>query len=360
MNERQDRMHRATDLRNMTPRRIERFCADELGQRPGQGLRVAAHLFRKRAGSIDAMIDINRPFREALRSRCIISSLPAERVEPAADGTRKILYRLHDGNAVEGVLIPGTDRLTLCVSTQVGCASGCRFCITGNGGLVRNLTASEMVNQVCTAADLAKSRPISNIVLMGTGEPLANYASVRAFVETLTDRHGMGYSGKRVTISTSGIAPMIKRLADDDVNASLAVSLNATTDGVRDRIMPVNRTWPLGTLLQALRSYAVRTQRTVTIEYVLLRGVNDSTDDARRLVVLTEDLPCMINLLLYNPLPGGVFERPENERLSVFRDVLVNANRITVVRKSRGRDIAAACGQLRATCDLPGSSKGAG
>ncbi len=334
------------DLKNMTPAEIDRFCVEELGLRPGQGLRAAAWLFRKRVAAIDGWADINRPFREALKTRCTVSTLSVERTETATDGTKKLLYRLDDGNAVEGVLIPGPGRLTLCVSTQVGCASGCGFCLTGSSGFVRNLTAAEMVNQVCAAASAGGE--ISNIVLMGTGEPLNNYEAVRTFAEILVDRHGMGYSGKRVTISTCGVAPMIERLADDGVDASLAVSLNATTEEVRDRVMPVNRTWPLERLMRALRYYTDRTGKTVTIEYVLFRGVNDGVEDAKRLVDLTEGLPCMVNLLLFNPYPGCSLERPEEARLSVFRDILVSAGRIAVVRKSRGRDISAACGQLRA------------
>jgi 23S rRNA (adenine2503-C2)-methyltransferase len=339
------------DLRDMTPREIELFCTEELGQRPGQGLRLAGMVFRKRVEAIDSMMGLNRPFREALAERCTISSLPVERTEDDPDGTTKLLYRLTDGNSVEGVLIPGTGRLSLCVSTQVGCASGCGFCLTGSSGFIRNLTLAEIVNQVFAALGHAKGGTLSNIVLMGTGEPLANYDAVRSFIEVLTDRHGMGYAPKKITISTSGLAPMIERLAEDDVPASLAVSLNATTDEVRDRIMPVNKAWPLARLLQALRSYTMRTGRTVTIEYVLLRGINDSGTDAKRLVELTEGLPCMINLLLFNPYAGCDFERPEEERLSAFRDILVSAGRIAVVRKSKGREINAACGQLRAAGD---------
>ena len=336
------------DLRNMTPMEIDRFCVEALGQRPGQGLRVAAWLYRKQAESIDAMADINRPFREALKSRCTMTTLPIERSEAAADGTRKLLYRLSDGNSIEGVLIPVAGRLTLCVSTQVGCASGCAFCLTGSGGFVRNLTVAEMVNQVVATSIPREGRPISNIVLMGTGEPLGNYDAVRSFVGILTDRHGMGYAPKKITISTSGLASAIEQLADDDVDASLAVSLNATTNEVRSRIMPVNRAWPIERLLQALRYYTARTGRTVTIEYVLLRGVNDSNEDAQRLVSLTDGLSCMINLLLFNPYSGSTFGRPAEERLSAFRDILVSERRIAVVRKSKGRDISAACGQLRA------------
>ena len=337
------------DIKSMTPQQIERFCAGELGQRPGRGLRTAALLFKERIVSFEEMTGLNRGLREQLRARCSISQIRVDRTEQSDDGTAKLLYRLGDGNAIEGVLIPGPHRLTLCLSTQVGCASGCRFCLTGGSGLIRNLTASEIVNQLFAAEGHAGGRAITNLVLMGTGEPLSNYDAVRAFVETATDGNGLGFSPKRVTISTCGLAPQIERLADDGVSASLAVSLNATTDEVRDRIMPVNRVYPLERLLQAIRYYCESSGKTVTIEYVLFGGVNDDPADARRLVELLDGLPCMVNLLLFNPFPGSDLLRPGEERLRVFRDMLVSAGIIAVVRKSRGRDISAACGQLRAT-----------
>jgi 23S rRNA (adenine2503-C2)-methyltransferase len=334
----------SVDLKEMTPAEIDAFCERELVQRRGQGLRVAVQLFRKRREAFDAMIDLNRPFREQLSSRCSITTLSRERSETADDGTVKLLYRLADGNTIEGVLIPGPGRLTLCVSTQVGCASGCGFCLTGSGGLVRNLTSAEIVNQV-----FASGRAVTNIVLMGTGEPLNNYDAVMTFVRTATDRHGLGFSPKKVTLSTCGIAPMIERLADDGIEVSLAVSLNATTDGLRDRIMPVNRVFPIGRLLQAVRYYGERTARTVTIEYVLFKGLNDSQEDAERLAELLAGIPCMVNLLLFNPFPGGAFVRPDEETVYAFRNLLLRTGLVAVVRNSMGRGISAACGQLRAT-----------
>jgi len=334
----------SVDLKEMTPAEIDAFCERELGQRRGQGLRVAVQLYRKRRETIDAMIDLNRPFREQLSSRCSITTLARERSETADDGTVKLLYRLADGNTIEGVLIPGPGRLTLCVSTQVGCASGCGFCLTGSGGLVRNLTSAEIVNQV-----FASGRAVTNIVLMGTGEPLNNYDAVMTFVRTATNRHGFGFSPKKVTLSTCGIAPMIERLADDGVEVSLAVSLNATTDGLRDRIMPVNRAFPIGRLLQAVRYYGERTGRTVTIEYVLFRGLNDSSEDAHRLAELLAGIPCMVNLLLFNPFPGGAFVRPDEDTVYAFRNLLLKNGLVAVVRNSMGRGVSAACGQLRAS-----------
>lgn len=339
----------ATDLKGLTPQEIDRFCTDVLGQRPGQGLRVAVQLYRKRRESFDAMIDLNRALREALKRNCSLSTIAVVKAETAADGTRKLLYRLGDGNTIEGVLIPGPDRLTACVSSQVGCASDCGFCLTGAGGLTRNLSPAEIANQLFAAEAAGPGRPITNIVLMGTGEPLSNYDAVTTFIAIATDRHGFGFSPKKVTLSTCGLAPMIERLADDGVGVSLAVSLNATTDEVRDRIMPVNRAYPVARLLQAVRYYCETTGRTVTIEYVLFKGMNDSDADASRLSELVRGIPCMINLLMFNPFPGGAFKRPEEARVYAFRNLLLRKGHVAVVRNSMGKEISAACGQLRAS-----------
>lgn len=292
------------DLRGLTPKEIEAFCNERLGQKPGQGTRVAVRLYRKKIESIDLMVDLNRPFREALKLHARISGLTVVQETGSEDGTKKLLFRLDDANTVEGVLIPGPGRLTLCVSTQVGCASGCAFCRTGAGGLVRNLTPAEIVNQVFAAQKLMDS-PITNIVLMGTGEPLSNYEAVRSFVRVMTDRNGMGFSNKKVTVSTCGLSTAIERMADDpEMDASLAVSLNATTDELRDRLMPVNKTFPLPRLMKSLHYYCAATANTVTIEYALFKGVNDSDEDASRLMTLLSGLPCMINVLMFNPFPG--------------------------------------------------------
>jgi len=336
------------DLKELSPDEIDRLCVEELRQKRGQGHRVAIQLFRKRVEDFEAMTDLNRPFRELLKGLCTITQLAVERSDSADDGTVKLLYRLRDGNSIEGVLIPGPDRLTLCVSTQVGCASGCGFCLTGSGGLVRNLTPGEIVNQFFSAASFAGKRPITNVVLMGTGEPLSNYDAVKKFIGTTTDRHGLGFSPKKVTLSTCGPAPVIERLADDGVNVSLAVSLNATTDVIRERIMPVNKAYPIGRLMEAVRYYGERTGRSVTIEYVLFKGLNDSDGDAARLGELLQGVACMINILLFNPFPGSEFQRPDEERAYAFRNLLLKNGHVAVVRNSMGRDIHAACGQLRA------------
>jgi 23S rRNA (adenine2503-C2)-methyltransferase len=336
-----------TDLKDLTPAEIEKFCINALGQKPGQGIRVAICLYRKKIEDFDGMIDLNRLLREQLKQRCTISTLVVQRQAISEDGNKKFLFDLSDGNAVEGVIIPGPGgRHTLCVSTQVGCASGCGFCLTGSFGLVRNLSVAEMVNQVFAAQKISGS-PFTNIVLMGTGEPLSNYEAVKSFAKILTDQHGMGYSARKITLSTCGLAPAIERMAGDmDVN--LAVSLNATTDQMRDRIMPLNRTYPLSMLMQALRYYSNTTGRTITIEYVLFKGINDFDDDAYRLMELLKGISCMINVLTFNPFPGTIFERPDEERVYSFRNILLNHGFVAVVRGSRGKDIHAACGQLKA------------
>lgn len=343
-----DTSNHKPDLKGLTPDKIDDFCVRELGQKPGQGTRVAIRLYRKRIEGFDSMADLNRPLREQLKRHAAISTLTILNRAVSEDGTEKILLGLNDGNTVEGVIIPGPGgRCTLCVSTQVGCSSGCSFCLTGSSGLVRNLTVAEMVNQVF-AAQKAASSSITNIVLMGIGEPLDNYEAVKSFIEILTHGHGMGYSSRKVTLSTCGLVPAIERMAEE-IEVSLAVSLNAATDEVRNRIMPLNKVYPLARLMQALHLYCNKTNNTVTVEYVLFKGVNDSDDDAHKLMELLKGLPCMINVLMFNPFPGAPFERPDEERVYAFRNILLNNNFVAVVRNSRGQDIHAACGQLRAS-----------
>ena len=270
----------------------------------------------------------------------------------AADGTRKMLLAMPDAKGgakheVETVLIPGPNRLTQCVSTQVGCAVGCKFCLTATAGLTRNLTAAEMVAEVMTARK-ASDQEIRNLVLMGMGEPLHNYEEVAKFVRIATDPMGMAFSPKRVTLSTSGLVPGIYRMIEDKLPCNLAVSLNATTDAVRDQIIPINTKYPIAELMQAVRDYiAAKDKKRVLIEYVMLKGVNDTIEDAHRLVELLDGLGCTVNLLPFNPFPGNPFERPDDETVTAFRSVLVKADMVAVVRESRGDEISAACGQLK-------------
>lgn len=280
-----------------------------------------------------------------LNTTCIADQL-------AVDGTRKMLLAMPDAKGgtkheVETVLIPGPNRLTQCVSTQVGCAIGCKFCLTATAGLTRNLSTAEMVAEVMTARKLS-DQDIRNLVLMGMGEPLHNYEEVAKFVRIATDPLGMAFSPRRVTLSTSGLVPGIYRMIEDQLPCNLAVSLNATTDEVRDQIIPINSKYPIAELMQAVRDYIkAKDKKRVLIEYVMLKGMNDSIDDAHRLVALLDGLGCTVNLLPFNPFPGNPFERPDDATVTAFRGVLVKADMVVVVRESRGDEISAACGQLK-------------
>ncbi len=327
---------------------VERF-----GERPYRARQLHAWLFRDGVESIDEMTDLPKDFRRRLRDGGFyIGVVEVLKTRRSVDGTVKLLLGLEDGSGVECVLIPDGKRLTLCVSTQCGCSLGCRFCMTGGIGPGRNLRLSEMTAEVLAASSLVGSGliegygRITNVVLMGMGEPLLNYDEVLRFITVLTDPKAMGFSTRRVTVSTAGVVPAIKRLGRDaDIN--LAVSLNATTDVVRDRLMPINRRHPLKELLAALRSYPLRKGRRITMEYVLIKGVNDSRDDAYRLVRLLKGIPCKINLIPFNPFPGCGFERPGHERVETFWRILSDNHYSVVTRASRGMDIEAACGQLQ-------------
>lgn len=321
----------------------------EMGEKPFRAAQVYAWVFQRGAVGIDSMTDISKAFREELKKEFCVAGAEVIDVRTSGDGTRKFLSLLEDGNKIESVLIPSDDgRLTLCVSTQAGCALGCRFCLTGANAFTRNLTLSELAGQVFSGRGLVEEKEgarITNIVLMGMGEPLANYDNVIKFLNVLVDGKGFGFSHNKVTVSTSGLAPAIRRLAAES-KASLAVSLNATTDEVRERIMPINKKYPIEELLSAVRDYCRVVKKTVTIEYVLLKNVNDTNEDARRLVKLLKGLPCKVNLIPFNEFPGCAFQRPDELRVIVFHKILLDEGYTVLVRASKGGDILAACGQL--------------
>ncbi|MDX8382730.1 MAG: 23S rRNA (adenine(2503)-C(2))-methyltransferase RlmN [Ghiorsea sp.] len=267
--------------------------------------------------------------------------------QQSADHTQKLLLRMQDGRDVESVLIPGTGRMTQCISSQVGCAIGCEFCLTATAGLTRNLTAAEMIAEIMAARQVLGEYP-RNLVLMGMGEPLHNYEHVAKFIGMVTDPQGMAFSPRRVTISTAGLVPAIYRMLEDDLPCSLAVSLNATTDEIRSKIMPINNKYPLQELIKAMQAYVgQRKRKRILIEYVMLAGINDSEDDVKRLIPILKSLNCTINLLPFNPFPGSAFQRPSDETVDFFRDQLSAASIVAVVRHSKGQEISAACGQLK-------------
>ena len=341
------------DLRALPPDRLAELVR-ALGEKPFRTRQLFRWLHLGGAASLDEMTDLPRAFREALARETRLTTLGMATEQRSVDGTIKWTWRTHDGKLVESVYMPETDRRTLCVSSQVGCAVGCTFCMTGTMGLARNLSPGEIVDQIHRAnrriveLGLAPGpRPLTNLVFMGMGEPLANYRSLKVALDLLLHEDGPNFSHRHVTVSTSGLVPLMRKLGEE-TPVKLAVSLNATTDAQRDAIMPVNRRWPLAELLAACREFPVRNGRRITFEYVLLGGVNDSLEDAERLARLLRGLPAKVNLIPYNENPGLGFSAPDPERVAAFADLLAARNLTAVVRKNRGRDIAAACGQLAA------------
>jgi len=352
------------DLRALPLDRLSGLVA-ALGERPFRVRQLFRWLHQKGAASLDEMTDLPRPFRAALAQGTTLTTLERATEQRSADGTIKWSWRTADGKLVESVYMPEEDRRTLCVSSQVGCAVGCTFCLTGTMGLARNLSPGEIVDQVHRAnrriveLGLAPGpRPLSNLVFMGMGEPLANYRSLKVALDLLLSEDGPNFSHRHVTVSTSGLVPVMRRLGEE-TPVKLAVSLNATTDAQRDAIMPINRRYPLAELLAACRAFPARNGRRITFEYVLLDGVNDAPEDARRLAELLRGIPAKVNLIPYNENPGLPHRAPAPERVQAFQDALIAANLTAVVRKNRGRDISAACGQL-ATEGGPGDPRRAG
>jgi 23S rRNA (adenine2503-C2)-methyltransferase len=357
-----------------------------LGERPFRAKQLFRWLHHKGAATFDEMTDLARPFRERLSAETQLTTLQAEQVQVSIDGTRKYKFRTWDNRFIESVYMPDEAgdafdpdaddediaeaqaavtsgrgnakparvRRTLCVSTQVGCAMGCGFCLTATMGLVRNLTAGEIADQVyrvnadlraINRGEMDAQRPLTNLVYMGMGEPLHNYAQVKQSLELLLHQDGANFSHRHVTVSTSGLVPNILRLGEE-TQVKLAVSLNATTDEQRAKLMPVDKKWNIAALLDACKKFPMKHGRRITFEYVLLRGVNDTDEDATRLAGLLAGMPVKINLIPYNENPGLGFGDPGVERVQAFRRSLERNGFAAMVRKNRGRDISAACGQL--------------
>jgi 23S rRNA (adenine2503-C2)-methyltransferase len=340
-------MESAANLLGLDLPGLEVFL-QSLGERPFRARQLMQWVYKRGVLDFDAMTDLSRGVRARLHAGACLALPTLQAEQRSADGTRKLLLGLADGESVETVLIPEEDRITQCVSSQVGCAMGCAFCRTGAGGLMRNLSAAEIVGQVVLGQGfLGDAARITNVVFMGMGEPLHNLDNVVAAFRILSSDHGLNITKRRLTVSTCGLVPQLRGLPAD-VLGSLAVSLNATTDEVRDRLMPVNRRYPIGELLGTLRELPLPARARYTIEYVLLGGVNDSLADARRLVRLLSGLRCKVNLIAYNAHPDSPFLAPEPEAVEAFQGCLLAKSLTAVVRRSRGQDILAACGQLRA------------
>ena len=333
------------NLKALSKQELESFIK-ESGLPAFRAKQLLHWIYEKYVSSISDITELSKDLRERFAEKAYISNLEALERKASSDRTEKYLFGLEDGESIESVLIPDEDRLTLCISSQVGCAMGCRFCLTGTMGLKRNLRPHEIVDQVISANRMIGPRKITNIVFMGMGEPLANFDNVVEALRRITGL--MNISPRRITLSTSGIAPKIHELAVEAPKVKLAVSLNATTDKVRDYIMPVNRTWPLKTLMDACRKIPLPARGKITFEYVLLKDVNDTKEDAKRLVQILKGIPAKVNLIPFNPYTGSDFQRPDEKSVLEFQDILLKAHITAIIRKSKGRDISAACGQLKA------------
>jgi 23S rRNA (adenine2503-C2)-methyltransferase len=326
-------------------------------------------IYEKGVRDFEQMTNLSKDYRAFLAEHFVIAIPEVVSKQVSTDGTRKYLVRIAGGHEVETVYIPESDRGTLCISSQVGCTLTCSFCHTGTQKLVRNLTAGEIIGQVMLARDdlgewpapgrnpATSARLLSNIVLMGMGEPLYNFENVRDAMKIAMDPEGIQLSRRRITLSTSGVVPEIARTATE-IGCLLAVSFHATTDAVRDKLVPINKRWNIEVLLEALRDYpkASNSER-ITFEYVMLKGINDSDADAHRLVELIKGIPAKVNLIPFNPWPGAPYERSSNNRINAFSEIVYQAGYASPVRKPRGEDIFAACGQLKSATERARKSR---
>ena len=322
--------------------------------KPYRASQILKWIYKRQADSFDVMTDIKKEIRKQLSLNFTIKRLETIRIEISQDGTKKYLFKLEDGQFIESVLIPEKNRYTLCISSQVGCAQGCRFCLTAKQGFTRNLTKGEIVAQVRDILnDQIDPDHLTNIVFMGMGEPLANYRNVISAINTITDNQwGLAFASRKVTISTAGIVSKLSSLGRD-TKANLAISLNATDNKTRDALMPINRKYPIEKLLDACRRYQLQPRRKITFEYILIKGINDSPEDANRLAKLLRPIKAKINLIAFNEHEGCSFKQPAESAINNFREILLRNNYTVVIRHSKGRDISAACGQLRARQDSP-------
>ena len=316
----------------------------ELGEKRYKARQLASWIYARGASDFSEMTELSKDLREKLARIATINGVQLEKRQVSQkDLSEKFLFKLSDGEKVETVLMWEADRVTACVSTQVGCPLGCTFCATGQMGCKRNLTAGEIVDQIITLRD----NRINHVVLMGMGEPLLNYDEVLKAIKIMNNEMGLSFAAKRITVSTAGIPAMIEKLADENLKLKLAISLNAATDAKRTKLMPINKKHPIKEVLAAVKAFGKKTKRGVTFEYVLIRDVNDSEKDALALSKLVKGIRCKINLIPYNPVDGLPYDRPSEEKILAFRDYLYPRAPAVTLRRSKGEDILGACGQLR-------------
>jgi 23S rRNA (adenine2503-C2)-methyltransferase len=336
------------DIRKLKLEDLKQFFVEH-GEKPFRAQQVYEWLWKKSAKHFDEMTNLSLPIREMLKSHFAINSVKVDTMQQSSDGTIKNAVKLHDGLIVESVLIPTEKRITACVSSQVGCSLDCKFCATARLKRMRNLNADEIYDQVVAIkeqSELYFGRPLTNIVFMGMGEPLLNYANVSAAIEKITSPQGLNMASRRLTLSTVGIAKMIMKMADEGVKFNLAVSLHSALNHVRSSIMPINDSNSLEELGEAVKYWYSKTKSKVTYEYVVWKGINDSEEHAEALLKFCKLVPCKVNLIEYNPIDEGQFQQASERSLSMYMDLLERNGITTRIRKSRGKDIDAACGQL--------------
>ncbi|MBI5675880.1 MAG: 23S rRNA (adenine(2503)-C(2))-methyltransferase RlmN [Nitrospirae bacterium] len=356
------------NIKELSKEELSAFI-ESLGLKPYRTEQIINWIYRRYAESFDEMTNLSKDTREQLKETAVIGNLTLLKTLESKDGTQKFLFELEDGELIESVLIPDNERLTLCISSQAGCAMSCGFCLTGNAGFKRNLKSYEVLDQVISVMRIIRDRDLSkneksghhitNIVLMGMGEPLNNFNEIVSALRKITGL--MKFSKRRITLSTSGIIPKILALAETGLGVNLAISLNATTDETRSMIMPINKKYPLKDLIKACRQFPLPPRSRITFEYVLISGINDSEEDAFRLVNLLKGIRSKVNLIPYNPPHIAInnhapkssarsshFSRPSESDILAFKEILLNRGLMAVIRKSRGTDISAACGQLKA------------
>lgn len=336
------------DIRKYSKEKLTNFFKDN-GEKAFRAKQVNEWLWAKSARTFDEMTNLSRQTRELMDNHFEIRPVSIDTTVKSTDGTIKYTFRLHDGHIVEGVLIPADNRMTACISSQVGCSLSCKFCATGYIDRKRNLDAAEIYDQVVLLRDESLKHydmPLSNIVYMGMGEPLLNYKNVLDSVHYITAENGLGMSPRRITVSTAGIAKMIAKLGDDDTRFNLALSLHAANDSKRDQIMPINEKNTLEALKESLKHYYQKTKNRVTLEYIVFYGFNDKLKDAEELYLFSKHVPSKINIIEYNPISEANFKNADPDALDKFEDYLLKKGLIVNVRRSRGKDIDAACGQL--------------
>ena len=336
------------DIRKLNLAQLQEFFVQQ-GDKAFRAKQVYEWLWKKSAKDFDTMTNISLETRELLKQHFSINHIKVDHMQRSADGTIKNAVTLHDGLVVESVLIPTEERITACVSSQVGCSLDCKFCATARLKRMRNLGPDEIYDQVVAIkqqAELFFNRPLTNIVFMGMGEPLLNYTNVIEAINKITSTDGLNIASKRITLSTVGIAKMIKKMADDDVKFNLAVSLHSAMDEIRSSIMPINETNKLAVLADALKYWYKKTKRKVTYEYVVWKGINDTQQDAEALAKFCKIIPSKVNLIEYNPIDEGIFQQASEDALEMYQNILGKHGIIARIRHSRGKDIDAACGQL--------------